>query len=52
MLARAAVASSDSPEARTRAAGLLVSAREGYREAKASDDLKTVAAWAKLHRVR
>ena len=50
-LARAAVGAKENAESRRRARALLVSAREGYREAEATEDLAKVDAWARLHRV-
>lgn len=51
VLAKASVLAAPSKETRARAKGLLVSAREGYTEAKAEVDLKTVEAWAQRNKI-
>lgn len=50
--ARALVASEASKATREQAADLLVSAREGYSKADATEDLERLAGWARANRVR
>ena len=50
--AQALVGARPSEASRTTAATLLVSARKGYGEAKATEDLDKVEAWAKRNRLR
>ncbi|MGH1344606.1 MAG: tetratricopeptide repeat protein [Nannocystales bacterium] len=51
ILAKATVLAAPSSESRARAKTLLVSAREGYSEAEAEDDLELVEAWARRNKI-